>query len=148
MWIRWFYGVVSAVTTRFRRCTIFGNPKRPLDPFPFSRSPESARLTGSASVGKYVFVVDLDDGIHVAPDGPHMHPQVLGNAKPALYAGEVSIDRPGSVDEITNLSGTFQFRSSRSLCCVAAELRGLGFSVGDVVWYPPDGSSPVILSCA
>lgn len=77
-----------------------------------------------------------------------MHPKVLGNAKPALYAGEVSIDRPGNVDELTNLSGTFQFKSTRSLCCVAAGLRGLGFSVGDVVWYPPDGGSPVILACA
>jgi hypothetical protein len=104
-------------------------------------------LVRGASAGRYVFVVDLDDAIHVAPDGLHMHPKVLGNAKPALYAGEVSIDRPGRVDELTNLSGTFQFKSTRSLCCVAAGLRGLGFSVGDVVWYPPDGGSPVILAC-
>lgn len=77
-----------------------------------------------------------------------MHPRVLGNAQPALYAGELSIDPPGIVDEITNLSGTFRFRSQRSLCCVASGLRQLGFSVGDVVWYPPNGNGgPVHLTC-
>jgi hypothetical protein len=95
-----------------------------------------------------VFVVDVKDVIHVAPDGCHMHPQVLGQAREALYAGEITIDRPGNVEEVTNLSGTFQFQSKQSLCCVVSSLRQLGFSVGDVVWYPSNGNSPVLLACA
>lgn len=77
-----------------------------------------------------------------------MHPRVLGNAEPALYAGEISIDQIGSVDEVTNLSGSFRFQSKRSLCCVASGLIKLGFTVGDVIWYPADGSAPVKLTCA
>jgi hypothetical protein len=126
---------------------MYGSPKSPADKFPYSRSVESCPLSGMTPVGKYVFVVDVADMIHVVPDGAHRHPVVLGNAEPALYAGEISIDVPGSVDEVTNLSGTFRFKSQKSLCCVASGLRQLGFSVGDVVWYPPNGSSPVILAC-
>lgn len=127
---------------------MFGKPKSPGDPYPYPKAADSCRLTRTAAAGNYVFVVDLDGVIHVAPDGLHMHPRVLGNAEPGLYAGEISIDQPGSADEVTNLSGTFRFKSKRSLCCVASGLMALGFSVGDVVWYPPDGSTnPVVLTC-
>ena len=127
---------------------MFGNSKPPRDACPYPQSSESRQLSRTASIGHYVYVVDVNDVIHVAPDGSHMHPRVLGSAWPALYAGEIFIDRDGNVDEVTNLSGTFRFKSQSSLCCVASELRRLGFSVGDVVRYPADGSSPVILACA
>ena len=128
---------------------MFGRAKAPLDRHPYAKSRSSRRLSRSAPAGRCVFLVDLDDVIHVAADGPHMHPQVLGGAQSALYAGEITIDRAGAVDEVTNLSGTFRFRSEQSLCRVADVLRRLGFSVADVVWCPPDGSSsPVISACA
>lgn len=127
---------------------MFGRPKPPLDPHPYPPAPGSRQLSPHEPVGHYVFVVDVNEVIHVAPDGAHMHPQVLGQAAPALYAGEIVIDHVGSVEEVTNLSGTFRFQNKRSLCCVASGLRRLGFTVGDVVWYPPDGSRPVRLACA
>lgn len=116
---------------------MFGSAKAPRDPYPYARSADSRQVFPGLTAGQYVFVVDVNDAIHVAPDGPHMHPKVLGNAASALYAGEISVTGPGAVDEVTNLSGTFRFKSKRSLCCVAAGLRQLGFTVGDVVWYPP-----------
>ena len=98
--------------------------------------------------GRYVFVVDLLQEIYVAPDGHHMHPRVLGMVRDALYAGEIHIDRQGHVDEITNCSGTFQFGSKSSLCCVASHLRQIGFAVASVIWFPPDGvTDPVQLQC-
>lgn len=127
---------------------MFGAPKTPLDKSAYPRSTDSRPLDIGESVGRYVYVVDLDGIIHIAPDGPHVHPCVLGLCKPAFYAGEITIDQPGSVEEITNLSGTFQFDSQLSLCCVASHLRQLGFTVDEVVWYPPDGSTrPVRLRC-
>lgn len=127
---------------------MFGGLKRPRDTTRYPRSADSHPLTPSEGAGSYVFVVDAGEVIHVAPDGYHMHPKVLGNVEPALYAGEIALDRVGHVAEVTNLSGTFRFRSRRSLCCVAEHLRRLGFTVGMVVWYPPDGSGPpVVLNC-
>lgn len=128
---------------------MFGNAKSPSDRYPYQKSVESRPISFQEPIGRYVFVVDLNDTIHVAPDGLHMHPRVLGNAQDALYAGELFIDQPGHVDELTNLSGTFRFKSRRSLCCVASSLQQLGFTVGEVVWYPPNGSSaPFVLTCA
>ena len=124
---------------------MFGKVKRPNDTFPYVRSLNSRPLTIAESVGQYVFVVDIDETIHVAPDGSHMHPKVLGNGDSALYAGELTIDSPGNVEQITNLSGTFSFRSKSSLCCVADRLKALGFNVNDILWFPPEGSSNAIL---
>jgi hypothetical protein len=127
---------------------MFGALKRPRDPTRYPRSAGSRPLTPSEGPGSYVFVVDASEVIHVAPDGYHMHPKVLGNAEPALYADEITLDRAGHVAEVTNLSGTFRFHSRRSLCRVAEQLQRLGFTFGRVVWYPPDGSSPpVVLNC-
>lgn len=99
-------------------------------------------MTLTEHPGAYVYVVNILGVIHVAPDGPHMHPHVLGGAEPALYAGDLTISRPGNIAEVTNLSGTFAFRSRRSLCHVASLMRGMGFLVRRIVWYPPDGSTP------
>jgi hypothetical protein len=124
---------------------MFGALKRPRDTTRYPRSADSRPFTYAESPGNYVFVVDANEVIHVAPDGYHMHPKVLGNAEPALYAGEIVIDRTGHVAEVTNLSGTFRFRNRRSLCCVAEHLRRVGFVVDQVVWYPPDGGTPPVV---
>ena len=69
-------------------------------------------------------------------------------AQEALYAGDINIDQPGNVEEVTNCSGTFQFDDKGSLCCVAERLREMGFSVDKVFWFPPDGlSGPQFLQC-
>ena len=99
-------------------------------------------------LGRYVYVVDTRGVIHVAPDQLHMHPKVLGSVESALYAGEIGINLAGIVYELTNCSGTFQFKSKRSLCCVATHLVQLGFAVRNIIWFPPDGNSPPLrLQC-
>lgn len=127
---------------------MYGKPKSPGDPHPYSKSPDSRPLSSTTGAGRYVYVVDLDEVIHIAPDGDHMHPHVLGNARRALYEGEIYIDGPGSVEELTNASGTFRFGSQRSLCCVAENVRRLGFHVNDVLWFPRDGGMPALITCA
>jgi hypothetical protein len=127
---------------------MFGSPKKPLDRRPYPQSTDSRPLGIGEQVGRFVYVVDLQDTIHVAPDAPHAHPRVLGLAQEALHAGEIAINQPGHVVEITNLSGTFQFSDRGSLCCVATHLRRIGFVVNEVVWYPPNGSTgPIRLQC-
>ncbi len=82
----------------------------------------------------------------MAPDGPHMHPKVLGGARRASYAGDLTIE-DGAVADLTNLSGTFQFRSRAGLLDVARQLEGQGLTIkpGAVRFFPPDGSRPVTL---
>lgn len=89
---------------------------------------------------------DVDGEIYALPDGPHLHPRVLGGAQPALYAGDLSIE-DGGVRDVTNLSGTFQVDDPRGLLDVADELIRLGFTVepNAVRFFPPDGSRPGIL---
>ena len=120
---------------------MYGAAKKPKDRTRYAISPDSWPLTFGEPVGRYVFVVDLTETIHVAPDGSHMHPKVLGLAQAALQAGEISIDRLGGIEEVTNCSGTFQFDSQQSLC-VATRLGRIGFAVDNVMWYPPDGLTP------
>jgi hypothetical protein len=80
------------------------------------------------------------------PDGPHMHPRVLGGAQAALYAGDLTIAN-GRVVDLTNLSGTFQFDDADGLRRVAAQIRhqGLVVEAGAVRFFPSDGSGLVIL---
>ena len=120
---------------------MFGRSKKPHDRTPYPQSPLSHPLTLAEPAGPYVYVVDEQEVIHVAKDGPHMHPLVLGGARAAKYAGDLVIAKPGVIVELTNLSGSFSFRSKRSLCCVADRLREMGFVVNAVIWYPPDGKS-------
>lgn len=84
--------------------------------------------------------------MYVVPDGPHLHAKVLGGARPAMYAGDLTI-RSGQVTDLTNLSGTFRFDEAEGLLAVADELTRLGFVVqaGAVRLFPLDGSRPVIL---
>jgi hypothetical protein len=84
--------------------------------------------------------------ILVLPDGPHMHPKVLGGGLPALYAGDMTV-RGGRAVDVTNLAGTFEFDDADGLREAAAALRRQGLTVetGAVRFFPADGSRPIIL---
>jgi hypothetical protein len=99
-------------------------------------------LDSSFGDGSYVYVQDVGGVVHVLPDGPHLHPRVLGNAESALYAGDLRIE-DGRIVEVTNCSGTFEFDDVGGLWDVVDELLLLGFEVDEdaVVWWSTDGSS-------
>ncbi len=121
-------------------------PRSPLDGFPYERDPRSQALAVGLEDGNYVYVQDVDGTIYVLPDESHTHPKVLGNAFPALYAGDLRIRR-GTVVDVTNLSGTFQFDDPQGLLLVATQIASLGFALenGAVRFFPMDGSLPYIL---
>jgi hypothetical protein len=120
--------------------------KAPLDSTRYPKDPRSVPLGPGLTDGLYVYVQDVQGVVHVLPDGPHMHPKVLGYAEPALYAGDLSVE-DGNVNDLTNLSGTFQFDDEDGLRAVAAQIRQQGLTVetGAVRFFPADGSGPVIL---
>jgi hypothetical protein len=120
--------------------------KYPLDTTAYPKDPRSRPADVSLADGGYVFVQDVNGIIHVLPDGPHLHPKVLGGGQPATYAGDMTV-HGGRVVDLTNLSGTFQFDDEDGLREVAAKLRQQGISVetGAVRFFPPDGSRPVTL---
>ncbi len=120
--------------------------RAPLDRTPYPRDPRSRPIDKNVSDGTYVYVRDAQGTIYILPDGPHMHPKVLGGGQPALYAGDLTVFG-GKVVDLTNLSGTFQFDDEDGLREVAAELRRLGLEVepGAVRFFPADGSRPVVL---
>jgi hypothetical protein len=93
-----------------------------------------------------VFVQDITGVVYVVPDGPHLHPKVLGGAAAALYAGDMTI-ASGEVADLTNLSGTFLCDDEQGLRDVAEQIRRQGISVqaGAVRFFPSDGSRPIIL---
>lgn len=96
--------------------------------------------------GSYVYVQDRNRTVHVLPDGPHLHPKVLGGARAAAYAGDLTI-ADGKVADLTNLSGTFQFDDEDGLKEVAEQIRHQGLVVlpGAVRFFPADGSRPIVL---
>jgi hypothetical protein len=120
--------------------------KHPQDSTPYPADPRSRPIDASIPDSGYVYVRDTSGTVHVAPDGPHMHPKVLGGGQPAMYAGDMTV-RGGRIVDLTNLSGTFQFDDEDGLREVAAELRrqGLQVEVGAVRFFPADGSRPVVL---
>jgi hypothetical protein len=123
-----------------------GQPKSPLDPFPYPLDPRSRPIALGIEDGLYVYVQDIDGVIHVLPDGGHLHPRVLGNAQPALYAGDLRITGM-SIMDVTNCSGSFQFDEPEGLLQVSTQLEALGFEIreGAVRYFPLDGSTPTIL---
>ncbi|RLS81680.1 MAG: hypothetical protein DWI02_03295 [Planctomycetota bacterium] len=106
---------------------------------PASEKLDSARHAG----GEYVYVVDETEAIFVVPDGPHRHPEVLGQGEGALYAGEIKLDPMGRVTELNNLSGTllnnlsgtFQFHSPAGLDCLFEKLAANGVVIDREVVY-------------
>src|SRR5262249_12662208 len=125
---------------------IIGLMKSPLDKTPYPKDPRSRPISANTPDGGYVYVQDIQGIIHVVPDGPHLHPKVLGRGEPATYAGDLTI-QGGKVTDVTNLSGTFEFDDEAGLRAVAEQLRqqGVAVEVGAVRFFPPDGSRPIIL---
>ena len=103
---------------------------------PASEKLDSARHAG----GEYVYVVDETEAIFVVPDGPHRHPEVLGQGEGALYADEIKLDSMGRVTELNNLSGTFQFHSPAGLDCLFEKLAANGVEIDRAVvdFYGPE----------
>jgi hypothetical protein len=120
--------------------------KYPLDPTPYPTDPRSKPIGATLADGGYAYVRDVAGIVHVVPDGPHVHPKILGGGSPASYAGDMTV-RDERVADVTNLSGTFQFDDELGLRDVAAELRRVGLTVdiGAVRFFPLDGSKPVVL---
>lgn len=120
--------------------------KAPLDTTPYPKDPRSKPVDAKLADGGYVYVRDGNGIVHVLPDGPHLHPKVLGGGQPAAYAGDLTI-RGGNVVDLTNLSGTFEFDDEAGLKATAEELRRQGLTVeqGAVRFFPADGSRPVVL---
>jgi hypothetical protein len=79
--------------------------------------------------GAFVYVVDTQDRVYVAADGPGKHPYVLGGGVPGLYAGEIRLNAAGEVIELNNCSGAFRFRRAEGLQCVARALMRQGVSI-------------------
>jgi hypothetical protein len=120
--------------------------KQPLDPHPYARDPRSRLFGTDLADGGYVYVQDSQGEMWVLPDGPHIHPRVLGSASPAEYAGDLTV-QGGRVIDVTNLSGTFQCDDPDGLLAVADQLISLGAVLipGAVRFFPMDGSHPVVL---
>ena len=120
--------------------------KAPLDQTPYPKDPRSSPISSCTADGGYAFVRDSQGVIHIVPDGPHVHPRILGGGLPANYAGDLTI-QGGKVIDVTNLSGSFQFDDPQGLRDVAEELRHQGIAVepGAVRFFPSDGSTPLVL---
>lgn len=120
--------------------------KNPNDSTPFPQDLRSKPIDTDIEDGCYVYVQDEHGVIYVLPDGPHLHPKVLGGGLPAMYAGDLTVIKTKIID-VTNLSGTFPFDDENGLRQVADKLRQLGFEVevGAVRFFPIDGSRPSVL---
>jgi hypothetical protein len=120
--------------------------KLPLDRRPYPKDPRSVPVGPSTSDGVFVYVRDVNGVVHVLPDGPHLHPKVLGGGQAAAYAGDLTI-AGGRVVDLTNLSGTFEFDDEAGLVETAEQIRRQGVAVeaGAVRFFPADGSRPIIL---
>jgi hypothetical protein len=92
------------------------------------RSPLSQPISPETPPGTYVFAQDAQGVVHVVPDGPHLHPTVLGNGQEAAASGEIVIGPDGVVTEINNISFTFQHDAS-VLQGVKAALERMGIKV-------------------
>jgi hypothetical protein len=120
--------------------------KHPIDRHPYDRDPGSRPIAKDLPDGVYVYVRDIDGTIYVLPDGSHLHPRVLGGAKPAEYAGDLTV-RGGKIRDVTNLSGTFQFDDPIGLIAVAEALEQMGLELlpDAIRFFPVDGSEPRVL---
>ena len=90
----------------------------PRDPERYRRHERSVRFSAAVAAGTYVYVQDCAGVVWVGPDGPHMHPRVLGGARPAVAAGELTLGEGGEVLSINNLSGTFRCAPDSLLAAV------------------------------
>jgi hypothetical protein len=74
----------------------------------YRKHEQSSQFSQTLPAGAYVYVQDCAGVVWVAPDGSHRHPRVLGGARPAVAAGEMTLGENGEVLSINNLSGTFR----------------------------------------
>lgn len=120
--------------------------KLPLVRTPYPQDRRARKISGDLPDGPYVYVMDVNGDIYVLPDGPHLHPKVLGQNRPALYAGDMTLHQ-GRVKDLTNLSGSFQFDDPLGLLVVARKLEeaGLPVNANAVRYFPKDGSRPETL---
>lgn len=82
----------------------------PLDKFPYSQHRDSRPFGPNLVPGQYVFVQSPDGTVWVLPESEgHLHPKVLGGYRPAIAAGGLLIGEGGSIVELDNFSGSFQF---------------------------------------
>jgi hypothetical protein len=103
--------------------------------YPGARFLRSLKKTIETRPGVYVYVQDASGAVHVLPDGPHLHPQVLGYGQPVAAAGTLTIDGRGVVVLIDNCSGTFRCPAS-TLPGVRTAIQRQGLTVA------PDALSP------
>jgi len=122
------------------------NLKPPLDPSPYQRDSRSRLADATLFDGLYAYVQDQQGQVWVVPDGPHIHPKVLGGGRSAMYAGDLCVSQ-GKIEDVTNLSGTFQFDDPVGLLTVADQLTRQGLTVQPraVRFFPADGSAPQVL---
>ena len=114
--------------------------KQPLDPFPYAQDPDSQPIDPQIPDGLYVYVRDDAGIVWVLPDGQHRHPKVLGQARPAMYAGDLTV-ADGKIKDVTNLSGTFQFDDEAGLLAVAEQLRQQGLEAVPEAFLSPGGAA-------
>jgi hypothetical protein len=108
-----------------------GPLKPPLDIFPYAPDPRARAADPRLPDGLCAYVRDDLGIVRVVPDGPHVHPKILGLARPVMYAGDMTITA-GSVADVTNLSGTFQFDDEAGLLAVATQLEQQGVHYDEV----------------
>ena len=94
----------------------------------YNQDPRSQQIHAGLEDGCYVYVQDIDGTVLVLPDAQHQHVRVLGERKPALYAGDLTIEN-GRIKDLTNSSGTFQFDDANGLLEVALVLKSMGIPI-------------------
>lgn len=105
----------------------------PYDPERYRRHERAVPYSSDIEAGAYVYVQDCAGVVWIGPDGPHMHPRVLGGARPAVGAGEIIIGENGQVLAINNLSGTFRCAPDSLLVVVGGIIAQGGTCSAEVI---------------
>lgn len=105
----------------------------PLDPYSYRPVETREVFTPELAAGRYVYVQEVDGTVWVAPDGNHMHPKILGRARPVVGAGELKVGPLGEVLEVNNLSGTFRCHPRSLLTVVGGLVQQGGLVTADVI---------------
>jgi len=127
-------GSITSTKPRISKFKVVDAPQLPVKPqLPgvgaMPKHPLSSPLSPATKPGTYVYVQDANGVIHVVPNGPGLHPTVLGGGQAAAAAGEIVIGPGGVITEINNISYTFQF-GDEILSSMRSGCESLGFKVG------------------
>lgn len=119
--------------------------KAPADATPYPQDPRSQLAGRGLPDGTYVYVQNEQGLIYVLPDGPHLHPRVLGGGRLAMYAGDLTI-QSSRLTDVTNLSGTFEFDDLQGLLDVVLQfqVQGLQVEPGAARFFACDGMTPPV----